>query len=80
MLKFCHACVLLDNTCMLIAADAYPKKRHRSHDARMFMDYLLPVVDKLVQCCKDQQPEGDARNSSDNFPRPGALCICKTTY
>lgn len=36
-------------------AVAHPKERHGSHDARMPVDNLLPVVDELVQCHKHKQ-------------------------
>lgn len=36
-------------------AVAHPKERHGSHDARMSVDDLLPVVNELVQCRKHEQ-------------------------
>jgi hypothetical protein len=37
---------------------AHPEERHGSHDARMPVDNLLPVVDELVQCRKYEQSAG----------------------
>ena len=56
-------------------AVAHPKERHGSHDARMPVDNLLPVVDQLVQCRKHKQSaDVNIVTSQQHLSRP-AQCL-----